>query len=199
MTGRQAVIDVFLVLGVVLVLISCLGVVAFGEVHDRLHFSGPAVLGAVCITVAVLVKESFSLVGDKTILIAVFLLVVAPIATHAIGRAARGAKTRGLEDPGAGEDRGRGAIPMTALIAVLLTLVGVGGTVTVLIRDPARQAIAVGVLGLLLALLFFILQAPDVALSEIVIGSVALPAMFFLAIARVREEESPAERDESER
>ncbi len=68
---------------------------------------------------------------------------------------------------------------MTALIAVLLTLVGVGGTVTVLIRDLARQAIAVGVLGLLLALLFFILQAPDVALSEIVIGSVALPAMFF--------------------
>ncbi len=40
MTGRQAVIDVFLVLGVVLVLISCLGVVAFGEVHDRLHFAG---------------------------------------------------------------------------------------------------------------------------------------------------------------
>ena len=47
-----------------------------------------------------------------------------------------------------------------------------------------------GILGLLLALLFFALQAPDVALSEIVVGSVALPAMLFLAIAKVREQES---------
>jgi energy-converting hydrogenase B subunit D len=84
---------------------------------------------------------------------------------------------------------------MTALIGVLLTLVGAAGTVTVLIRDPARQAIAVGVMGVLLALLFFALQAPDVALSEIVVGSVALPAMLFLAIAKVREQDSAGEQD----
>jgi monovalent cation/proton antiporter MnhG/PhaG subunit len=92
MSARHVVIDVFLILGVALVLISCLGVIAFRQVHDRLHFSGPAVLGAVCITVAVMVKESFSLVGDKTILIAIFLLVVGPIVTHAIGRASRTAQ-----------------------------------------------------------------------------------------------------------
>ena len=88
---------------------------------------------------------------------------------------------------------------MTALLAVLLTLVGIAGTITVLIRDPARQAIAVGILGVLLALLFFVLQAPDVALSEIVVGSIALPAMLFLAIAKVREQERASKQDEPER
>lgn len=88
---------------------------------------------------------------------------------------------------------------MTALIVVLLTLVAAAGLVTVLIRDPVRQAIAVGILGLLLALLFFALQAPDVALSEIVVGSVALPAMLFLALAKVREQEAEQAEEERER
>lgn len=88
---------------------------------------------------------------------------------------------------------------MTVLLVVLLTLVGMAGTVTVFIRDPARQAIAVGILGFALALLFFVLQAPDVALSEIVVGSIALPAMLFLAIAKVREQEAAAEQDEQEK
>ncbi|HZU59390.1 MAG TPA: hydrogenase subunit MbhD domain-containing protein, partial [Solirubrobacteraceae bacterium] len=78
-------------------------------------------------------------------------------------------------------------------------LVGAAGLITVLIRDPARQAIAVGIMGLLLALLFFVLQAPDVALSEIVVGSAALPAMLFLAIAKVREEETSREREDADR
>ena len=87
---------------------------------------------------------------------------------------------------------------MNALIAALLTLVAAGGLITVLIRDPARQAIAVGVFGLLLALLFFVLQAPDVALSELVVGSAALPAMLFLALAKVREQDAAREQDEPE-
>ena len=92
MSAPAIVVDVFLALGVILVLISCLGVLAFRDAHDRLHFSAPATLGAVCITVAVMVKESFSLIGDKTILITVFLLVVTPVVTHALGRAARMAR-----------------------------------------------------------------------------------------------------------
>lgn len=92
MSARAIVVDVFLALGVILVIVSCLGVVVFRDAHDRLHFSSPSTLGAVCITVAVMAKESFSLVGDKTILIMVFLLVVTPLVTHAIGRAARVAR-----------------------------------------------------------------------------------------------------------
>ena len=88
---------------------------------------------------------------------------------------------------------------MTALIALLLTLVAAAGAVTVMVRDPARQAIVVGIMGFLLALLFFVLQAPDVALSEIVVGSLALPAMLFLALAKLREQESARNDDEADR
>jgi len=71
------------------------------------------------------------------------------------------------------------------LQGVLLVLVAVGGATVVLVRDPLRQAIVAGVFGLLLGVLFFAFQAPDVALSQIVVGSVALPAMIILALAKL--------------
>lgn len=82
---------------------------------------------------------------------------------------------------------------MNALLAVLLTLVAVSATVTVLIREPVRQAIVLGVMGLFLALLFFSLQAPDVALSELVVGGIAVPVMLTLAIAKLRALDRPDE------
>lgn len=89
MSIRQIVVDVFLWLGVALTLIGCLGVVLMRTVYDRLHFSSPMTLGAACIAIAVVVQKSFSLVGDKSILIAVLLIVLSPLLTHAVGRAAR--------------------------------------------------------------------------------------------------------------
>ena len=89
MTLRTILTNVFLWLGVGLELISCLGVLVMREAYSRLHFSSPGVLGAVCIAVAVVIKESFSLVGDNTIAVAVFVLLASPILTHATGRAAR--------------------------------------------------------------------------------------------------------------
>jgi uncharacterized MnhB-related membrane protein len=74
---------------------------------------------------------------------------------------------------------------MTVLQGTLLVLVAVGGTAVVLVRDPLRQAIIASVFGLLLALLFFAFQAPDVALSQIVVGSVALPSMIILTLAKL--------------
>lgn len=75
---------------------------------------------------------------------------------------------------------------MTAVQAAALALVAAGGTAVVLARDPLRQAVVASFYGLLLALLFFAFQAPDVALSQIVVGTVALPLMILLAIAKVR-------------
>ena len=74
---------------------------------------------------------------------------------------------------------------MTVLQGALLILVALGGTVVVLARDPLRQAIVASVFGLLLGLLFFAFQAPDVALSQIVVGSVALPSMIVLTLAKL--------------
>jgi uncharacterized MnhB-related membrane protein len=74
---------------------------------------------------------------------------------------------------------------MTVLQVVVLALVAAAATLTVLTRDPARQAVVSGFLGLGLAALFFVFGAPDVALSAIVVGTVAIPVMTLLALARI--------------
>jgi uncharacterized MnhB-related membrane protein len=40
--------------------------------------------------------------------------------------------------------------------------------------------------GLLLAVLFLVFQAPDVTLSELSVGAIALPVLVLLALAKVR-------------
>jgi uncharacterized MnhB-related membrane protein len=72
------------------------------------------------------------------------------------------------------------ALQYTALFVVAIT-----GTAVVLTRDPRRQVVVGGVFGLALAILFFTFQAPDVALSQIVVGAVAMPAMILLALAKI--------------
>ena len=78
---------------------------------------------------------------------------------------------------------------MTLLQAVLLGLVALAGTGVVLTREPLSQAMGASFYGLLLALLFLAFQAPDVALSAIVVGAVALPLMILLALAKVQDRE----------
>ena len=56
----------------------------------------------------------------------------------------------------------------------------------VLARDPLRQAMVASIYGLVLGILFFVFQAPDVALSQTVVGAVALPMMILLALAKIR-------------
>ncbi len=78
---------------------------------------------------------------------------------------------------------------MTPLQIFILLFVAAGGTGVVLTRDPASQAIVVSFYGFLLSILFFVFQAPDVALSQIVVGAVALPLMILLALARVKKQQ----------
>lgn len=86
---------------------------------------------------------------------------------------------------------------MKELQAAIFVLIALGGLAVVLTRDPLKQAIVVGIYGLLLALLFFVLQAPDVALSQIVISSVAVPAMILLALAKVRSHDADEDEEDS--
>jgi energy-converting hydrogenase B subunit D len=82
---------------------------------------------------------------------------------------------------------------MSVLQGTLLVMVAMGGTAVVLVRNPLRQAIVAGVFGLVLGLLFFAFQAPDVALSQIVVGSVALPLMIMLTLAKLARLRGPDE------
>ena len=76
----------------------------------------------------------------------------------------------------------------TILQAGILLFVALGGTAVVFNREPASQAIVVSFYGLLLGIMFFVFQAPDVGLSQIVVGAVALPLMILLAMARVKKQ-----------
>jgi uncharacterized MnhB-related membrane protein len=78
---------------------------------------------------------------------------------------------------------------MDVLQATLLVLVAAGATAVALTRAPVRQVIVLSGYGLLLALLFLAFQAPDVTLSELTVGAVALPLLLLLALAKVRRRE----------
>lgn len=82
---------------------------------------------------------------------------------------------------------------MTATIVVALVLVALGGTAVVASPDPAAQAVTLSVFGLLLTVLFFVLQAPDVALAQLAVGAALVPLMVLLTVRVVRR--APARRD----
>lgn len=77
----------------------------------------------------------------------------------------------------------------------VLVLVALGGTILVFTRDAGAQPIVLSLFGLILALMFMIFQAPDVALSQIVVGAVGLPLMVLLAIAKLRRDEQFLKRE----
>lgn len=75
---------------------------------------------------------------------------------------------------------------MRVLVPVLLILVAFAGTGVVLTREPRRQVLAIAANGFALALLFMVLQAPDVAFAEIAVGSAAVPLLFLVTLASMR-------------
>ncbi|MGA9884643.1 MAG: DUF4040 domain-containing protein [Candidatus Acidiferrales bacterium] len=77
----------------------------------------------------------------------------------------------------------------------ILALVVASGTIVALNREVAGQPVTVSLFGLILSLMFLAFQAPDVALSEIVVGAVGLPLMILLAIAKLRREEQTIQRE----
>jgi uncharacterized MnhB-related membrane protein len=79
---------------------------------------------------------------------------------------------------------------VNALIAALLLLTAVTGGAVALSRVPRRQVFAMSASGFVLSLLFMALQAPDVALSEIAVGTVVLPLLFLVALASIRMDRS---------
>lgn len=91
---------------------------------------------------------------------------------------------------------------MQILNLFILVLVAIVGTAVVLTRDPRNQVIGLSFFGLVLSCMFFIFQAPDVALSQVVVGAVALPLMFMLSMAKVRrdkEEQEARKRQQEEK
>jgi energy-converting hydrogenase B subunit D len=76
---------------------------------------------------------------------------------------------------------------MDTLQVTVLVLVAAAATAVVLVREPVRQVVVLGGYGLVLAVLFLVFQAPDVTLSELSVGAIALPILVLLALTKVRD------------
>jgi energy-converting hydrogenase B subunit D len=74
---------------------------------------------------------------------------------------------------------------MNVLIVAALTLAGLAGTAVVAANMPERQAVTLSFFGLTLTVLFLVLQAPDVALSQLGVGAAIVPLMVMLAIRTI--------------
>jgi multisubunit Na+/H+ antiporter MnhG subunit len=83
---RAAVSVALLIAGGVLELIAVLGLCVMRDVYDRLHYVGVAGFGGFLIAVSVLVRESFSLIGDKALLVGVVLVLAGPVLVQATVR-----------------------------------------------------------------------------------------------------------------
>jgi energy-converting hydrogenase B subunit D len=86
---------------------------------------------------------------------------------------------------------------MTLLQIAALVAVAVAGGAVVAASDPLRQTLVLSVYGMALVMLFFVFQAPDVALSEIVVSTVGLPVMILLALRKVSEHERERQEEDS--
>jgi uncharacterized MnhB-related membrane protein len=83
---------------------------------------------------------------------------------------------------------------VSALIVLALTVVAVTGTAVVFADAPDRQAVTLSLFGLSLVVAFMALQAPDVALSELGVGTAVVPLMVMLAVRTMRKDRDRATR-----
>lgn len=95
MSTGHAIATALLVLGVAVEIVAVLGVTAMRDVFDRLHYVGLAGFGALLVGISVLVREGFSLIGDKALVTGAFLALFGPVLVHATARSMR---TRQLGD-----------------------------------------------------------------------------------------------------
>jgi energy-converting hydrogenase B subunit D len=76
------------------------------------------------------------------------------------------------------------------ILAGLLTVVMLAGALAAAaFRKPVNAVIALALVSLIAAVLFYLLQAPDVAMAEAAIGTALTTAIFLIAVRRTEERE----------
>ena len=89
MSTSHVFATVLLGLGVLLQLFAVLGLLVMRDVYDRLHYVGLAGYGALLIGISVLIRESWSLIGDKALATGAVLVVIGPVLVHTTARSFR--------------------------------------------------------------------------------------------------------------
>ena len=89
MSTSHVFATVLLGLGVLLQLFAVLGLLVMRDVYDRLHYVGLAGYGGLLIGISVLIRESWSLIGDKALATGAVLVVIGPVLVHTTARSFR--------------------------------------------------------------------------------------------------------------
>ncbi|HZD14919.1 MAG TPA: DUF4040 domain-containing protein [Pseudonocardiaceae bacterium] len=69
---------------------------------------------------------------------------------------------------------------------LLLALLLAAAVLVLLLRNLNASVVALSAVGTMLSVLFVVLGAPDVAHSEVVVGTIALPVLYLIAIGKTR-------------
>ena len=83
------------------------------------------------------------------------------------------------------------------LIIVLLVLMIAAAIYAVVQKDLLYAVIATGIISLVLSILFYLLQAPDVALTEATIGVALTTIIFVITIRNTERMEIEADKEEN--
>ena len=73
-----------------------------------------------------------------------------------------------------------------ALDYLLLAIILASALLVVRLRNLNGAVMALSAAGTMLSVLFVVLGAPDVAHSEVVVGAIALPVLYLVAIGKAR-------------
>jgi uncharacterized MnhB-related membrane protein len=73
-----------------------------------------------------------------------------------------------------------------ALDYLILAVVLASAVLVVKLRNLSGAVMALSAAGTMLSVLFVVLGAPDVAHSEVVVGAIALPILYLVAIGKAR-------------
>ena len=73
-----------------------------------------------------------------------------------------------------------------ALDYLLLAIILASAVLVVRLRNLSSAVMALSAAGTMLSVLFVVLGAPDVAHSEVVVGAIALPVLYLVAIGKAR-------------
>ncbi|MBN1467072.1 DUF4040 domain-containing protein [candidate division KSB1 bacterium] len=75
---------------------------------------------------------------------------------------------------------------MTLIVSLLILMMLVAAIAALAFKDLVSAVIASCMVSLIASILFFLLQAPDVAMAEASIGAALVTAVFIIAIRRTR-------------
>jgi multisubunit Na+/H+ antiporter MnhG subunit len=86
---RVVAATVLLIVGGALEVLAVLGLVTMRDTYDRLHYVGLAGFGVLLVAIAIVVYESFSLIGDKALAAGAAFVVFGPVLVHTTARSLR--------------------------------------------------------------------------------------------------------------